>query len=383
MAGLPDRRIVTALTHLPIPATGGIPPVAFPPEIALAFRAGAWAVFNLSGGKDSSAALFATMLALDAIGHPRSRRIAVHADLGRAEWDSTPGMVETLAALAQIPLHVRRRRGGDLIDRWEQRFANGKTRYENLEIYNLIGPWSSASLRFCTSEQKAQVLGPFLARELAANTIVQIIGIRRDESPARSKAPDWKVDSRFARPGNTRGTAMMVWHPILHWSTDQVFALHDALGIPLHEAYQCYGSTRLSCRYCVLQSLADAKASASAPTNRETLLHLVDLEARSTFSFQPTRWLADTAPHLLPAGLQSDIERAKRDAAERRALEAAMPADLRFCKGWPPRLPTLDEAARIANSRAALLARHQLGNRFRDARAVRDRFQQLMLAKAA
>ena len=176
---------------------------------------------------------------------------------------------------------------------------------------------------------------------------------------------------------------MMVWHPIVHWATDQVFALHDALGIPLHEAYTCYGSTRLSCRYCVLQSLADAKASASAPTNREALLQLVDLEARSTFSFQPARWLADTAPHLLPTTLRADIERAKRDAAERRALEAAMPADLRFCKGWPPRLPTLDEATRIAASRASILARHRLDNRFSDARAVRDRFEQLMLAKAA
>lgn len=380
---MPGRLAVTAVGRIVLPAASAIPPIALPPEIEQALRDGAWAVFNLSGGKDSSAALFATMLALDAIGHPRSRRIAVHADLGRAEWDSTPNMVEALAVRAGIPLHVRRRRGGDLIDRWEQRFANGKARYENLEIYNLIGPWSSVSLRFCTSEQKAQVLGPFLAREFAGETIVQIIGIRRDESAARSKAPEWKPDDRFARPGNANGTAMMVWHPIVHWATDQVFALHDALGIPLHEAYTCYGSTRLSCRYCVLQSLADAKASASAPTNREALLQLVDLEARSTFSFQPARWLADTAPHLLPATLRADIERAKRDAAERRALEAAMPADLRFCKGWPPRLPTLDEAARIAASRASILARHRLDNRFSDARAVRGRFEQLMLAKAA
>ncbi len=380
---MPGRVAVTAVNRIVLPAASAIPPIALPPEIERALRDGAWAVFNLSGGKDSSAALFATMLALDAIGHPRSRRIAVHADLGRAEWDSTPDMVEALAVRAGIRLHVRRRRGGDLIDRWEQRFANGKARYENLEIYNLIGPWSSASLRFCTSEQKAQVLGPFLAREFAGETIVQIIGIRRDESAARSKAPEWKPDDRFARPGNANGTAMMVWHPIVHWATDQVFALHDALGIPLHEAYTCYGSTRLSCRYCVLQSLADAKASASAPTNREALLQLVDLEARSTFSFQPARWLADTAPHLLPTTLRADIERAKRDASERRALEAAMPADLRFCKGWPPRLPTLDEATRIAASRASILARHRLDNRFSDARAVRGRFEQLMLAKPA
>ena len=354
-----------------------------PPEVEAALRAGAWAVFNLSGGKDSSAALFAAMPVLDALGHPRARRIAVHADLGRAEWDTTPETVERICAAAQIPLTVRKRRSGDLLDRWEQRFTSGKARYEALATYNLIGPWSSASLRFCTSEQKAQVVGPYLARTLAGATIVQIIGIRRDESSARSKAPEWKHDTRFARPGNRNGTAMMVWHPIIDWSADEVFALHDQLAIPLHEAYRCYGSTRLSCRFCVLQSQADSRASASAPANRATLIHLVDLEARSTFSFQPGRWLADTAPHLLPASLAADVDRAKRDADQRRRLEAGMPADLRFCRGWPPRMPTHDEACRIAAARAPILARHDLDNRFPDAAAIRGRFSDLMAAKTA
>ncbi len=150
------------------------PAIALPPEIEAAIRAGAWLVFNLSGGKDSSAALFAAMPMLDALDHPRERRIAIHADLGRAEWDSTPDTVARIAARAGIALTIRRRQSGDLFDRWHQRFEAGKARYEDLSTYNLIGPWSSASLRFCTSEQKAQVVGPYLARLLAGHTIIQI-----------------------------------------------------------------------------------------------------------------------------------------------------------------------------------------------------------------
>lgn len=378
MARLSGRSAVNAIAPVPAYASPAAPPIALPREIAAALRGGAWAVFNLSGGKDSSAALFAAMPMLDALGHPRERRIAVHADLGRAEWDTTPATVEAIAARAGIELMIRRRQSGDLFERWHQRFEAGKARYENLSTYNLIGPWSSASLRFCTSEQKAQVIGPYLARHLAGQTIIQIIGIRRDESSARSAAPNWKRDTRFAASGNRAGTKMLIWHPVIDWSSADVFAFHEANAIPLHEAYTRYGSTRLSCRYCVLQSLADQQAAVACASNHEAFIHLVALEARSTFSFQPGRWLADTARHLLPESLAANLVRAKHDAADRRQLEAAMPANLRFQRGWPPRVPTPDEADAIAAARAPILRRHDLENRFPTGRAVRDRFADLI-----
>src|SRR3546814_13630373 len=57
--------------------------------VLAAVRRGAWFAFNLSGGKDSTASAHAALALLDALGHPRDRRIAIHADLGRAEWRST------------------------------------------------------------------------------------------------------------------------------------------------------------------------------------------------------------------------------------------------------------------------------------------------------
>lgn len=356
-------------------------PVALDPTILAAVAQNAWFAFSLSGGKDSTLAAWAATSLLDRLGHPRDRRIAIHADLGRAEWRSTPAMVETVAAMLGVPLIVVRRSAGDMVARWEQRFAAGKARYEALENYHLIGPWSSSSLRFCTSELKAQVIGPELARRLRGETIVSVIGLRREESIARRFTPISRADHRFARPDNRAGTRMLSWHPLVDWTTDEVFAVHDAYRLPLHESYRIYGASRLSCAFCVLASGADLAASASATDNLGLYRHLVAMEADSTFSFQSARWLADVAPALLSSALQRGIERAKGDAAMRRGIEARMPTDLRFIKGWPPRVPTSDEAARIAAARAPILHRHGLRNLFPTGPAVQARFDALLAAK--
>lgn len=355
-----------------------VPPLAVDDATIAAIRAGAWIVFNLSGGKDSSAAMFAVNFCLDLLGHPRGRRLAIHADLGRAEWESTPEIVARVAAIAGMPLTVVRRAAGDLVDRWLQRFESGKRRYEALETYNLIGPWSSASLRFCQSEMKAAVIGPAVARMLPGERIISVLVLRRDESHTRAAIPVAKADQRFAKAGNRQGTVMSLWNPLADWSAADVFHAHDLLGIPLHEAYTVWGSSRLSCRYCIFASLHDLQASAAAPLNGDVYRELVGIEARSTFPFQPTRWLADVAPHLLGSGLQADIVRAKADQAERRRIEAAMPVGLRYVAGWPPRLPTRAEAAAIAAARRPILARHGLENRYSSVTTILDRFAELM-----
>ncbi|AOH85573.1 phosphoadenosine phosphosulfate reductase [Sphingomonas panacis] len=359
------------------------PQIATDHLIMDAIRQNAWFAFNLSGGKDSTCAGHAASALLDQLGHPRKRRIAVHADLGRAEWRTTPALVEAVARRLDLPLLVLRRSAGDMVARWEQRFASGKRRYEALETYNLIGPWSSSSLRFCTSELKVQVIGPELARRFRGETIVSVVGLRREESTARRSTPISRLDDRFARTGNAMGTRMISWHPLVDWTASQVFDAHDRHRLPLHEAYCRYNSTRLSCAFCVLASGRDLEAASRAAGNIDLYRHLASLEAASTFSFQPQRWLSDVAPHLLPLSLRCDIERAKRDAAERRQIEAAMPPGLRFVKGWPPRQPTFDEASAIAASRAPILQRHELENRYPTAGAVLARFEELIALKHA
>lgn len=236
-------------------------------EAALASEA--VVAFSISGGKDSTAATVATSAYLDRIGHPRSRRVLIHADLGSIEWRTTPSQLTALADATGLELIVTRRRAGGLVERWQQRFASGKARYANLETLNLIGPWSSSALRFCTSEMKAQVIGPQLRRCYPGQTIISVVGLRRFESLSRANAPIAPVDTRFAKPGNTAGTSMLTWHPIIEWTDPQVYAFHEQHKLPLHEAYLRWSATRMGCTFCVLASLHNLDASTRAPANHE------------------------------------------------------------------------------------------------------------------
>ena len=356
--------------------------VASDDTIASALRSGAHVVYSLSGGKDSSAAAFAVEAHLDRIGHPRDRRHAIHADLGLIEWPSTPGFVETIAAMLGVDLSIVRRKAGGLIQRWEQRWQSSLRRYENLETYQLVSPFSSAKLRFCTGEAKVQPIGAELRKRFAGETIISIVGIRREESPARAKAPISKPDLRFAPVGNRAGTTMLTWHPIVEWSARDVFAYHAMRAIPLHEAYgRC--ADRLSCSYCVLAGLNNLAVSSTCEGNHPAYRAIVGIEARSGFSFQPGRWLADVSPHLLGPQLSTDVANAKRMGDRRRDLETGLPPDLRFTKGWPPRVPDLEEARTIHRVRSELTSTHGLTDHWPGPAMIRERFAELHAAKAA
>lgn len=292
-------------------------------QIEAAARSGAWVAFSCSGGKDSSAAMLEATRQLDAWNHPRERRFILHADLGRAEWRSTPAHVQYLADTFRLPLHVVRHHRHDMVSRWQRRGDLGRERWARYETVRLIGPWSSSSLRFCTGEMKNHVMGAFKAK--LDGPIVSILGLRRDESIGRRHTPVAKIDASMRRYG--RGEGDLLWNPVADWTTQQVFDAHHARGIALHEAYEL-GATRLSCNYCVLASINDLTVASSHEDNRDTYHALVAMEASYGFSFQPGRWLGDVAPTLLSRGLARDLSIAKERAKERKILEASYPVGL-------------------------------------------------------
>ncbi|WP_294243181.1 hypothetical protein [uncultured Sphingomonas sp.] len=131
----------------------------------------------------------------------------------------------------------------------------------------------------------------------------------------------------------------------------------------------------------MLGSENDLIVAARAPGNLGLLHHLVDIEAQSTFSFQATRWLGDIAPDLIRPALWADLERGKVRAAERRNLEDRLPANLRYVKGWPQRIPTLAEASVILSTRSAILAVHGKTSPYDTPALVRDRIAELFHAE--
>lgn len=353
--------------------------------ITVDYDVAAWLASNspvaigVSGGKDSTAVAFATVASLDQMGHT-GPRVLIHSDLGRVEWQDSLPTCQRLAETLGLELIVVRRGAGDLLDRWQTRWENNVARYANLECVKLILPWSTAGMRFCTSELKTAIICRELVRRFPGQTIISVSGIRRDESPNRAKAPISKPQPKLT--STTHRTTGLDWHPILDWTIDDVWASLDEHGFERHEAYRIYGSSRVSCVFCILGSRHDLAASSTCPENQETYRAMVDLEVASTFSFQDTQWLGDVAPHLLSIKTRAGLILAKAKARQREEAEAAIPQHLLYVKGWPTVMPTYSEAMDLCIVRRKVAGAVGLDVDYTTPAALIGRYQELMDKKA-
>lgn len=194
---------------------------------------------NSSAGKDSQAMLTHLVELADRQCYPRERIVVVHADLGRVEWKGTRELASAQAAAYGLRFEVVRRAKGDLLDQIEAR-----------------GMFPSATARYCTSDQKTAQVAKLMTRLAAEHRdegrfrptrILNCLGIRAQESPARARKPAFGPD---AAATNGRRTVTR-WLPIFDWTTEQVWATIHRSGLPYHPAYD-EGMPRLSCVLCVL-----------------------------------------------------------------------------------------------------------------------------------
>jgi len=284
-----------------------------PQIIGRALEMGAALVVSISGGRDSQA-----MLKLLVQEYRRrcwqGELFAVHAHLGRAEWKESLPMCYKICDQYEIPLIVVKRDKGDLVDRWQERM-------ETLKGENKPH-WSSASARYCTSDLKRTPINKHL-RKLPF--LVCAVGLRADESVSRAKQPyvtmrtritgkqykDFTPNEALEHWSPDRGRLAFTWHPILDYSSSQVWETigtsnqelekrkimyhagqkHEALeGWPAHPAY-IYGITRVSCACCILARKSDLLVGIKH--NQELAQIIIQMEQESGFSFQPNQAMMD------------------------------------------------------------------------------------------
>ena len=261
--------------------------VAVPPKCREMIRAGALVAINTSGGKDSQAM---TILLSRIV--PRDQIVAVHAPLGEVEW---PGTIEHIEATlpAGVPLIFAP-------------VASGKSLLERVEERGL---WPSSRARWCTSDFKTGPIQRELRRYLNANPrfggrLVNAMGMRAEESPARARKAPWRRNDRMS----VAGREVFDWLPIFDLSTDDVFRVIRHAGQSPHWAYAA-GMSRLSCSFCILASRADLRRAAELrPALYRTY---VELERRIGHTLSPSRIPLPeltgvspaTARHDDPAGL--------------------------------------------------------------------------------
>ncbi|MBS1807591.1 MAG: phosphoadenosine phosphosulfate reductase family protein [Acidobacteria bacterium] len=332
-----------------------------------------------SGGKDSDASAIQTIHFLNAINHV-GPRVLIHADLGGIEHTDSLPQCEQLASFLNLSLLVVRRKQGGLLERWEQRWNGNLGRYRQLLCVTLITPWSSAGMRFCTSELKTSPITQQLTARYPGQQILNVVGIRREESSARAAKPISQEDPKLKRAAGTSGRS---WYPILDWKVGEVIALHEREQFPLHYAYTNNGNSRVSCSFCVLSSIADLEASLRDERNHASWHRIVALEAISGFSFQPNRWLADVRPELLTKSEQEAITTAKHRAVERRQAESIIPQHLRFTQGWPTEQPCLSDCALLASVRQTIASLYNFSIEHTTPESIYAHYQSLLQQKTS
>lgn len=194
-------------------------------------------LINTSGGKDSQTMMRVVVDAARRTG-ALDRVVAVHADLGRVEWKGTKELARTQAEHYELRFEVVARSQNDLLDHIESR-----------------GMFPSSDARYCTSDHKRgpiRKLMTALVRELSLDRparILNCMGLRAQESPARAK----KEVLRYDQPASGKGTVRQVWEwlPILDWTLNEVWSDIRHSGVAHHPAYDL-GMPRLSCCFCVL-----------------------------------------------------------------------------------------------------------------------------------
>ena len=227
---------------------------------------------NSSAGKDSQAMLDYVVELATAAG-VRDRIVVVHADLGQVEWAGTRELAEEQARHYGVRFVVVQRTKGDLLAQVEAR-----------------GMWPDNKNRYCTSDQKRdqvaklitqltnEHLGFYPRKIYGAVRVLNCLGLRAQESPARKKKAALKANKR----ASNRNRTVTDWLPIHTWSVEQVWARITASGVRHHRAYDL-GMGRLSCCFCVFAP--KAALVLAGIHNPELLDRYVELETKINHTF--------------------------------------------------------------------------------------------------
>jgi DNA sulfur modification protein DndC len=212
--------------------------LTIPAEVSDMIARGALVVANHSGGKDSQA-----MFALLVQHVPADQLLVVHAELPGEEWEGTLAHVKATIGATPLVLAVATKTFEQMVER--------------------RGMFPSPQQRQCTSDLKRDPIDREIRRYLKANPrfgglVVNAMGMRAQESPARSKLVPVKVSKRNSVAGRT----WLEWLPIHDLTADQVFATIAAAGQSPHWAYAA-GASRLSCMFCIMASQRDLQVAAA------------------------------------------------------------------------------------------------------------------------
>ena len=244
---------------------------------------------STSAGKDSLVQLHLLAKAADKLG-VLHKLVCVHAHLGEAEWDGVADLARRQA------------------ERYGVRFIQVAADEGFLGMVERRGKWPDAKRRLCTAFLKRQQCTPVIRQlvdELDLDrqaVVLNCMGIRAQESPARAKKGKLVLDAR----SSSGKRLVLTYHPVFDMTSTEIWWVIARAGLEYHEVYDA-DLPRLSCIYCVLvgfELLVRAARICNALGIPVTARY-VGLEEAIGHTFKHGLAIADVA-----------AEAARRDAAE-------------------------------------------------------------------
>lgn len=202
--------------------------------------AGRRVVLSVSGGKDSAAA----SLYLRELGVEHER---VFADTG---WEHPITYAYLRGPLTDAIGPIREVRGARLFT----------------ELVRAKRIFPDRTKRFCTVELKVKPIAAYLAS--LDDEIVNVVGIRRDESEKRKSAAEWEYSKTLDCD---------VWRPLVAWTVADVIAIHRRHGLAPNPLY-AMGASRVGCWPCIHARKAEIRLVADTDPNRIDEIRALELD---------------------------------------------------------------------------------------------------------
>jgi len=120
--------------------------------------------------------------------------------------------------------------------------------------------------RWCTEELKVKPFRGYL--RTLDDEPVSVIGIRADESKARSEMTEWEYSKTFDCD---------VWRPLIRWTTKDVIDIHHEHGAKPNPLY-IMGASRVGCWPCVYSRKAEVRAIADQDPDRIDRIERLEAE---------------------------------------------------------------------------------------------------------
>jgi 3'-phosphoadenosine 5'-phosphosulfate sulfotransferase (PAPS reductase)/FAD synthetase len=163
--------------------------------------------------------------------------------------------------------------------------------------------------RFCTERLKVLPL-LFRIEEIAdaSQSIVNVVGIRADESNARAQLPEWEFNP---------STGMWVWRPLITWTVEDVIKMHHRHAVKVHPLYRA-GFSRVGCWPCIFAPKAEIRRIAKFDASRINIIRALEatLQADQAERAAAEGYIVDSEGHGRPTFFSLRPDGVKHVAAD-------------------------------------------------------------------